>query len=290
MKDLQGKTAVITGSGGARSIGRATAAGLAREGCKVVLADVDETALKETVQDLWDQGYEALGVPTDVASFESMQNLADTAFASFGQVDIAFLNAGVSGGGNLFDEDMDAWHRIYAVNLFGIVHGIKVFAERMTAQGTEGHILGTTSGSGVNGIMYQTPPYTSSKAAVCSVMECLYGQLRDMGSKVRAHVVMPPLTNTNLAGQPGYMTFVQEGLAAGGVPAVLAEPEQVAVTVIEAIRADRFWVYHDREADDRLTDGKFADVIEWQNEMVRQHAQSLIERTDPDPYLWGMKR
>jgi NAD(P)-dependent dehydrogenase (short-subunit alcohol dehydrogenase family) len=290
MKDLQEKVAVITGAGGARSIGRATAARLAREGCKVVLADVDEDALKATVQDLLDMGYLAAGVPTDVASLVSMKHLADTVFSDFGQVDIAFLNAGVSGGGSLFDEEMDSWHRVYGVNLFGIVHGIKVFAERMSAQGTEGHILGTTSGSGVNGVMYQTPPYTSSKAAVCSVMECLYGQLRDMGSKVRAHVVMPPLTNTNLAGKPGLMTFVQEGLAAWGVPAVLAEPEQVAETVLEAIRSDRFWVYHDREADARLTDGKFAEVIEWQDEMVRQHARSLIDRTDPDPYLWGMKR
>lgn len=71
-------------------------------------------------------------------------------------------------------------------------------------------------------------------------MECLYGQLRDMGSRVRAHVVMPPLTNTNLAGKPGRMTFVRDGLAAGGVRAVLAEPEQVGETVVEAIRADRF--------------------------------------------------
>jgi NAD(P)-dependent dehydrogenase (short-subunit alcohol dehydrogenase family) len=290
MQDLQGKVAVITGAGGARSIGRATAASLAREGCKVVLADVDEDALRATVQELSDLGYEAVGIPTDVASLESMKQLADTAFSNFGHVDIAFLNAGVSGGGNLFDQEMDSWHRVYAVNLFGIVHGIKAFAERMTAQGTEGHILGTTSGSGVNGIMYQTPPYTTSKAAVCAVMECLYGQLRDMGSRVRVHVVLPPLTNTNLAGKPGLMTFVQEGLTAGGVPVVLAEPEQVAETVIEAIRADRFWVYHDKEADARLTDGKFADVIEWQDEMVRLHAQSLIDRTDPDPYLWGMKR
>lgn len=290
MKDFQGKVAVITGAGGARSIGRSTAARLAREGCKVVLADVDEDALKETVADLQALDYEALGVPTDVASLPSMKELADTAFGHFGHVDIAFLNAGVSGGGNLFDEEMDSWHRVYAVNLFGIVHGVKVFAERMTSQGTEGHILGTTSGSGVNGVMHQTAPYTSSKAAVCSVMECLYGQLRDKGSKVRAHVVLPPLTNSSLAGKVGLMSHVRDGLVAGGVPTVLAEPEQVADTVVEAIRADRFWVYHDREADARLTNGQFAETIDWQNDMVRRRAQSLIERTDPDPYLWGMKR
>jgi NAD(P)-dependent dehydrogenase (short-subunit alcohol dehydrogenase family) len=290
MKDFRAKVAVITGAGGARSIGRATAAAFAREGCRVVLADVDEEALQSTVQDLLAFGYDAVGVPTDVGCLASMKNLADTAFETFGQVDIAFLNAGVSGGGNLFDDEMDSWQRIYNINVFGVVHGIKAFAERMTAQDTEGHILGTTSGSGVNGVMYQTPPYTSSKAAVCSVMECLYGQLRDMGSQVRAHVVMPPLTNTNLAGRPGLMTYVRDGLEAGGVPTVLAEPEQVGETVIEAIRDDRFWVYHDREADARLTHGQFAEAIDWQNEMVRQRTESLIERTDPDNHLWGMKR
>jgi hypothetical protein len=86
------------------------------------------------------------------------------------------------------------------------------------------------------------------------------------------------------------MGFVQQGLTAGGVSAVLAEPQDVAVTVVEAIRRGQFWARHDHEADKRLTGGRFAADIDWQHEMIRRRATSMVDRTDPDPYLWGMKR
>ncbi|MCK9897811.1 SDR family NAD(P)-dependent oxidoreductase [Frankia sp. AgB32] len=164
----------------------------------------------------------------------------------YGQVDILFLNAGVAGGGNPLDDEITDWHRIYDINFFGVVDGIKAFAPRMIAQGTPGHILGTSSGSGVVGAMYQTPAYSSSKSAVCTLMECLHGQLRDRESLIRAHLVLPPLTRTNLAGDPETMSFVQKGLEAGGAKAVLAEPEGVATTALEAIRSDSFWAHHAR--------------------------------------------
>jgi NAD(P)-dependent dehydrogenase (short-subunit alcohol dehydrogenase family) len=289
VQDLKGKVAVITGSGGQHGIGRATASRLAQEGARLVLADVNEAALDATVAELREAGHDVLGVPTDVSDLAAVKALADAAWDHYGQVDIAFLNAGVGGGGSLFDDDMANWNRVMGINFFGVLHGIKAFAPRMVAQGTPGHILATSSGSGVVGVMYQTPSYSTAKSAVCTLMECLYAQLRDQGSQVRAHVVLPPLTQTGLAGDPTFMPHVQQGLQNGGVVTVLAQPSEVAETVVEAIVADRFWAYHDHEADARLTSGRFAEDIAWQDDMIGKRAQSMIGRTAPDPYLWGMR-
>ncbi|ADP82185.1 SDR family NAD(P)-dependent oxidoreductase [Pseudofrankia inefficax] len=289
MEDLDGKIAVVTGSGGPHGIGRATAKLLAEQGCTVVLSDVDTAALEATVGDLAALGLKVAGVPADVASLSSVQNLADTVFSTYGRVDIAFLNAGISGGGSLFDDKIDDWHKVIDVNFYGILHGIKSFVPRMVAQGTPGHVLGTSSGAGAVGVMYQTPAYSASKAAVCTLLEALYGQLRDMNAQIKAHVVLPPLTRTNLAGDPQLMGFVQQGLEAGGATAVLAEPQDVAVTVLEAIRSGNFWAHHDHEADKRLSEGRFAADIDWQDEIIRARATAIIDRSAPDPYLWGMK-
>jgi NAD(P)-dependent dehydrogenase (short-subunit alcohol dehydrogenase family) len=280
---------VITGSGGEHSIGRASARRFAQEGIKLVLADINEAALEATVADFRAAGFDVLGVPTDVADFDSVKHLADAAWDHYGQVDIAWLNAGIGGGGTLFDDDMTDWNRVIGINFLGVLHGIKAFAPRMTAQGTPGHILGTSSGSGVSGTMYHTPSYSTMKAAVLMLMECLYAQLRDLGSPVKAHVVLPPLTQTGLAGDPSFMPLVQQGLENAGVVAVLAQPEEVADTVLEAIRADRFFATLDHEADERRFGGRFAKDLDWQNDIIQKRADALVGRTAPDPYLWGMK-
>jgi NAD(P)-dependent dehydrogenase (short-subunit alcohol dehydrogenase family) len=286
---VDGKVAVITGAGGPRSIGRATAALFASRGAKVVLADINQAALGQAVRDLMAEGHDVIGVPADVAKFESVKALADAAWEHYGKVDIAFLNAGVGGIGPLFDDQLDEWNRVFGINCFGVLHGIKAFAPRMIEQGTPGHILGTTSGAGAAGTQYQTPAYAASKAAVISLLESLYGQLRDLGSPIRAHAVFPPLTRSGLAGDPAFMEFVQQGLAKGGVPAVLAEPEEVAVTVLEAIETGSFFAHHGHAADQRLSGGRYAAVIDWEDQVIRDRADALINRTAPDSYLWGMK-
>lgn len=287
MEQLEGSVAVVTGGGSPHGIGRATGKLLAEQGCRVVLADINADALDATVSELRTHGLDVIGVPTDVADFSSVQALADAVYERHGRVDIAFLNAGVGSGAHLTDGDLDRWHTAMAVNVYGVLHGIKAFVPRMMAQGTAGHVLGTSSGAGVTGVNYATPAYAVTKQAVCTLMECLYGHLRDSHSLIRAHVVFPPLTRTNLAGDPEVMRLVQQGLAAGGVPAVLAEPEQVAVTVVEAIRSGDFWARHDHEADKRLYDGTFAADITWQDRLVQARADSIVNHAAPDPYLWG---
>jgi NAD(P)-dependent dehydrogenase (short-subunit alcohol dehydrogenase family) len=287
MEKLPGSVAVITGGGSPHGIGRATGKLLAEQGCRVVLADINTDALDITVSELKKQGLDVIGVPVDVADFGSVQALADSVYERHGRVDIAFLNAGVASAATLTDGDVDGWSRAMTVNVYGVLHGIKAFVPRMMDQGTPGHVLGTSSGAGVTGVSYRTPAYAVTKQAVCTLMECLYGHLRDSRSLIRAHVVFPPLTKTDLAGDPEVMRLVQQSLAVTGVPAVLAEPEEVAVTVVEAIRSGDFWARHDHDADKRLHAGKFAADIDWQDQAVRARADSIINHLAPDPYLWG---
>jgi len=287
MNDLDGRVAVITGGGGTHSIGRATGQLFAEQGGRVVLADINAEALAQTVADLTGAGLDVAGIPTDVADYDSVEALADAVFERYGRVDIAFLNAGIPGAGDLFAADLDGWHRVLGVNLYGILHGIKAFLPTMDAQGTPGHILGTSSGAGAVGLSYQSAAYAVTKQAVCTLMECLYGQLRDRGSRIKAHVVLPPLTRTNLAGDPDVMLHVEQALKAGGADVVLAEPDEVARTVLDAIRTGNFWAYPDHETDKRLHDGKFAAAIDWEDRMGRARADALLNRSALDPYLWG---
>jgi NAD(P)-dependent dehydrogenase (short-subunit alcohol dehydrogenase family) len=135
--------------------------------------------------------------------------------------------------------------------------------------------------------MYESPAYSASKAAVLTLMEGLYAKLRDARSLIRAHAVFPPLTKTNLAGDPEIMPLVQQGLEASGVATVLAEPEEVAVTVLETLRSGSFWAHHDHQADERLSGGRFAPDIDWQDRIIWNRANAIVNRTEPDSYLWG---
>lgn len=286
-RDIKGDVAVITGGGSPNGIGAATGKLLAQRGAKVVLTDINGESLDATVQALVAEGLDVSGEVADVSNWDSVKKLADTVFDRHGKVDIVYLNAGIGGGGSYFDDDLSAWNTVFGINFFGVLHGIKAFVPRMMKQGTPGDVLAATSGAGAVGVMYETPGYAASKAAVLTLFEGLYAKLRDANSQIRAHAVFPPLTRTNLAGNPEIMDLVHQNLTATGVVAVLAEPAEVAVTVLESIESGSFWAYHDHEADNRLYDGKFKADIDWQESILRSRAESLINRTPPDPYLWG---
>ena len=290
MEDLAGKVAVITGAGSERGIGRATATLLGEQGMKLALADINADALEQTVKDLNGQGFETIGIPTDVADLASMKNLAAETFGHYGKANVVFLNAGIGGGGNLFDDDMTGWDRVIGVNFLGVLHGIKAFVPKMIESGEPGHVLATSSGAGTTGVMYTGPGYAVTKQAVLTLMECLYGQLRDQEVDIKASTVFPPLTRTNLAGTPEIMDMVVGGLQENGIPIVAGEPEEVAAVVLEAIQTGSFWAHQTLEQDARQTDGRMKPMIEWEDEMFRVQAEAKINRTEPDPYLWGGSR
>ncbi len=148
MKDLTGKTAVVTG--GASGIGLAMAQRFATAGMKLVLADVEEPALDAAVEALTSSGTETIGVVTDVSDIDSMRALGSAANDAFGSVHVLCNNAGVGGnrnGSGGTGIDLADWKWVLDVNLWGVVHGHSVFLDQMLAQG-EGHIVNTASMAG----------------------------------------------------------------------------------------------------------------------------------------------
>src|SRR6476659_7726515 len=160
---------------------------------KVVLADVIEDTLHATVDALSAQFPDITGVVTDVASYESVEALRDATLAAYGAVHLVCNNAGVSSGseGHLWEHHPQDWRWSVDVNVFGVIHGINAFVPTMLAQGTEGHVVNTSSGNGGFSPLINSAVYATTKAAVVTITECLWGQLREVGSKVSASLLYP---------------------------------------------------------------------------------------------------
>jgi NAD(P)-dependent dehydrogenase (short-subunit alcohol dehydrogenase family) len=190
MDDLKGKVAVVTG--GAGGIGRALAVRFAAEGMRLVVADVEEAALDATVAALKEDGAEAIGVPTDVTSFASVEALAEAAYAAYGAVHVLCNNAGVGPpGGLVWETTPNDWRWTFGVNVFGVAHGIQAFVPRMLVSGEEGIVINTSSPDGPIAPMPQASVYAATKCAVTCVTECLAAQLAAEGGRVRAAVFYP---------------------------------------------------------------------------------------------------
>ena len=251
MDELSGKVAVITG--GASGIGRAMADRFASEGMRLVLADIDEVTMRSTEAALAEGGAEVMAVLCDTSSEAEVQSLAEQAMRRFGGAHVLCNNAGVVGKGDAWRGPMSNWEWVVGINLYGVVHGIRAFLPIMEDQG-EGHIVNTASVAGLVAVP-GAAPYNVTKSAVVALSEGLFIELVTTGSPVRVSALCPAFVKTNLmAGQtwnpklgdePGApqtpMTqmmdqFLQEGVETG------IDPAEVAAQVVDAIRAERFWI------------------------------------------------
>ena len=285
LKDFHGKVAVVTGTANPKGIGAAIAARLSGLGCRLVLADIDGEGAAARAGEL---PGEAVLVTTDMGDPDSVRRLADAVYGRFGAADILVLNHVAPTGGpghGLLSPEPGPWELHARVNLLGVVYGIKAFVPRMIASGRHGHVLATTSGAGVAGIMYGNGPYACTKAAITSVMECLYGQLRDAGADIVPGLIFPGVTDTFAAEGQARMTV--DMLATFGATTALDPPSAVADFTVDAIERDLFWANPDPETDRRLTGGRHAGAIEWENDVVRRRADAFAGRGAPGPYLWG---
>lgn len=255
MQSFENGTAVVTG--GASGMGFAMASVFAREGMNLVLADVEKGALREAVARIEALGVEAVGVPTDVSSESEMDHLGEVARERFGVPDILCLNAGVSGGGGpshlLTTKD---WKWALDVNLYGVIHGLRVFLAGMREKDA-GHIVMTASVAGLTSFPGSLP-YNATKHAVVTIAETLFGELADAKSNVAIHCLCPGVVSTNIirsernrpkelqnAGKAdvGYDPAVRkqvEGFFAQAKP-----PAEVAELVLAAIMEKRFWIQTD---------------------------------------------
>ena len=282
MQDFQGKLAVVTGTANPKGIGIAIARELAALGCRLVLADIDGEGAETRAAELRENGTEALGVRTDMGDHASVVALADVVYDRFGATHVLVLNhvapTGRPGHG-LLNPDPEAWELHTRVNLLGCVYGIKAFVPRMISAGEHGHVLATTSGAGGTGLMYGNGPYAVTKAAIVALMESLYGQLRDAGADIKAALIFPGVTNTFPTAERTEQTV--QFMRSTGLPATFTEPEEVARTAIDAIRSDSFW------ARASVTDERHRETVEWEAQIHRTRAETVIARGAPDPYLWG---
>lgn len=191
MTQFSGRVAAITG--GASGIGRAIGARFARAGATIVLLDVEAKALDAAVAALRAEGADVSGVVCDVTKFESVQAAEREVISRHGKVHLLFNNAGVGAHEDvpIWELPLNDWRWVFAVNVFGVIHGIKAFVPGMLAHGEAGHVVNTSSGNGGLIVVPSTPSYSASKAAVSMITETLHLQLTAQQSKLQAHVLYP---------------------------------------------------------------------------------------------------
>jgi short-subunit dehydrogenase len=215
---LAGETAAITG--GARGIGRATAAALMRQGMRVAIGDVDLQTAQQTASEL---GAAAVALPLDVTDRASFSSFLDEAERQLGPVDVLVNNAGIMQIGRFIDEDDRTAQRMIDINLHGVILGTKLALERMLPRG-RGHIVNVASQAGKFG----TPggaTYSATKHAVVGLTEAVRGEMRLMGAQVQLSYVMPYIVKTELGSGLGQARGLSE-----------LEPGEVADAIVEALR------------------------------------------------------
>jgi NAD(P)-dependent dehydrogenase (short-subunit alcohol dehydrogenase family) len=195
MQDFQNKVAVITG--GASGIGLGLAERFAREGCKLVIADIEAAALERAVAALKATGADVIGVPTDVSKREAIENLLAKTLERFGRVNILCNNAGVQLAAPTWQLTEKQWQWLMGVNLWGVIHGVSVFVPQMLAQGDECHIVNTSSMAGLLSVPMMSA-YQVTKHGVVTLTETLSQELKQQGSSIGVSVLCPAFVQTNL--------------------------------------------------------------------------------------------
>jgi NAD(P)-dependent dehydrogenase (short-subunit alcohol dehydrogenase family) len=289
VKDFAGKVAVVTGAG--QGIGRALVERFCAEGMTAVVADVVPDLVEKTTAELRAAGCEVTGVVTDVTSLESVETLRDAALAAYGGVHVLCNNAGIGSGseGHLWEHHVNDWRWSFDVNVIGVVNGIRAFTQTMIDQGVEGHIVNTTSGNGGFTPLINSAVYAATKAAVTTITECLWGQLKEAGSLVGASLLYPStaspgLLNTGIwrpganrpdrydrpgappkEGRDSLGAFLRR-MDDAGLPVTFAPLSEVADLCFEGIRDETFWITVPSEE---------------QSAKILARAQSQIDRADP---------
>jgi len=273
MQELNGRVAVVTG--GASGIGFGLASAFAAEGMKVVVGDIEEPALDDAVAKLEASGAEVLGVRTDVSDDASVAALAAAAVDRFGAIHVACNNAGVGGGGLSWEAPLSTWEWVLGVNMWGVIHGIRAFVPILMQQ-DEAHIVNTASIAGLAAGPFMGP-YNASKHAVVALSETLYHEMAMTAPQVKVSVLCPGWVRTRIADSArnrpdddgddaveNPARLLLQSVIERGMP-----PEELAAIVLDAIRAERFWILpHD-------------DAEPFWREFVNGRAQALVDRANP---------
>lgn len=262
IQDFQGRTAVLTGAGS--GFGLEVARIAAQRGMKLVLVDVQADALARAESELRAVGAQVMAARIDVADAAQMQALAEEVQDTWGAPHFVFNNAGVGSAGLVWENTVRDWEWVLGVNLWGVVHGLRLFTPMMLAAAKadpawRGHIVNTASMAGL-----LTPPnmgiYNVSKHAVVALSETLYQDLRLVTDQIGASVLCPYFVPTGISqsqrNQPEALADegqtrsqrIGQAMTDKAVMAGKVSAAEVAQRVFDAIEADRFYIYSHPQA------------------------------------------
>jgi len=254
MQDLAGKVAFITG--GANGIGFGMVRAFLSEGMKVVVADWSQANIEKAKATL--KGNNAVAfVRTNVADRGDLKAAVDEALDAFGKIHVLCNNAGVNGGGTADDPDFEAWDRVMAVNLGGVINGTKLIVPIIKAQGEGGHVVCTSSMAGVVPLP-GLAAYSTAKYAVRGFAESLRMQLAPLGIGVsclfpgatRTGMLFPPEDQPDEDFHEEAASDFQKALWDAARDAI--DPLDTGRAVVEAIRQNRFHIFTNREFLDEV--------------------------------------
>ena len=271
MESFEGRGTVITG--GANGIGLATAREFARRGARVMLGDIDQSALDDAVANLRADGVDAHGVVCDVRKLDDVGRLADEAFRVFGDVHVVFNNAGIAYAGPIVQTSHDDWRFVIDVDLWGPIHGVESFLPRLIAQVASAreeridhgsHMVFTSSFAGLIPNV-GLGPYCVAKYGVVALAETLAREVRPHG--IGVSVLCPMIVETNLLANTERVRSADYGpatpSAAETVQQLASGPtaqdddsvlnvEDVARLTADAVLANRLYVLPHRAARDSI--------------------------------------
>ncbi|MEV5953456.1 SDR family oxidoreductase [Streptomyces sp. NPDC051987] len=236
-----GQLVLVTGAGS--GIGRATACAFAEAGARVVAVDLDTEAAARTAElsrlagaaDAWAE-------TADVSDEQAMEKLAEKVHREYGVVDVLVNNAGIGLAGSFFTTTAEDWRRVLDVNLWGVIHGCRLFGARMAERAQGGHIVNVASAAA-----YQPsralPAYSTSKAAVLMLSECLRAELASQRIGVTA--ICPGIVNTNITSTARFTGVDEEEQHRRRQRSARLyglrnyPPEKVASAILEAVEHNR---------------------------------------------------
>jgi len=282
--NFAGKTAVLTGAGS--GFGLECARIGMRLGMQLVLVDVQQDALDAVAAEARAAGCEVLAQRVDVADAQQMQQLADAVQQRFGAPHLVFNNAGVGSGGLVWENTVADWQWVLGVNLWGVIHGVRLFTPMMLAAakadaGYRGHIVNTASMAGL-----LAPPnmgvYNVSKHAVVSLSETLYHDLALVTEQIGASVLCPYFVPTGITRsernrpqgmdgeRPSKSQLISQAMVGKAVASGKVSAAEVAQKVFDAAAANQFYIFSHPHALGN----------------VQERMQGIVAmRNPPDPFL-----
>ncbi len=248
----------ITGAAG--GLGKAMALEFASKGYKVAVADLNQPAGEQVVEEIAEAGGEAFFAPCNVCEEADIDALLKECHSRWDGVDVLINNAGIASHGAIHKESLSSWQRLMDINALGVVRGCKTFVPAMKSQGG-GHIVNIASIAGIT-CTPMMAAYNASKAAVIALSETLRWELKK--SQIGVTVVCPSLFKTGLVNSSG----MNESAAASGISKMMEasslSAQDIAALVYHAVEKNQFMLLPHKET----------------------HKLWWLKRLSPDLYQW----